>query len=136
MPSTDEATKDTDEIRSLIARWAEAVRAHDLRGVSADHGADMLLFDVPPPTELRGIDAYEKSWPQLFSWFGSRQAFEVGDIVVHAGGDVAFATAVVRCSGEENGKPVDIDVRLTVGLERRGGRWTVVHEHHSIPATS
>jgi ketosteroid isomerase-like protein len=26
-------------------------------------------------------------------------------------------------------------MRLTVGLRRIGGRWVVVHEHHSVPAT-
>ena len=25
-------------------------------------------------------------------------------------------------------------VRLTVGLRREGGQWTVVHEHHSVRA--
>jgi ketosteroid isomerase-like protein len=53
---------------------------------------------------------------------------------VHAGGDVAFATALIRCTGQEANVPVELAVRLTLGLRKLGGGWQVVHEHHSIPA--
>ena len=43
----------------------------------------------------------------------------------------------MRCNGDEPGGPAsELDFRLTVGLRKVGGRWTVVHEHHSIPAES
>ncbi len=45
-------------IRALIERWATAVRAGDLDGVLADHSDDIQMFDVPPPGEVRGIEAY------------------------------------------------------------------------------
>jgi ketosteroid isomerase-like protein len=129
------AMQDEARIRTLIENWAKAVRARDVPGVVADHAADILMFDVPPPAELRGIEAYERSWGQLFRWFGKSGAFAVEDIVVHAGADVAFATARIRCSGEEaDGSVVNLDVRLTVGLRMVGGRWSVVHEHHSVAA--
>ena len=35
-----------------------AVQAGDLDGVLADHSPDIQMFDVPPPNELRGIEAY------------------------------------------------------------------------------
>jgi uncharacterized protein (TIGR02246 family) len=136
MTSTD-TTKDATEIQSIILRWAEAVRARDIGGVLAHHSDDILMFDVPAPTTQRkGIQAYEESWEQLFAWFGTDDGtFEVGDVIVHAGNDVAFATALIGCSGAEaNGSKVELQVRLTVGLRKRGGAWTVVHEHHSIPA--
>ena len=44
------------EIRSLIERWAKAVRAQDIDGVLADHAEDMLMFDVPPPVQVCGIE--------------------------------------------------------------------------------
>jgi len=134
--TSNETTKDAAEIRSMIVRWAEAVRARNISGIVADRSADILMFDLPPPTQLEGIEAYERSWPPLFAWFGETGTFEVSDIIVHAGGDVAFATALVRCCGEEaNGGKVELDVRLTLGLRKLGGGWKVVHEHHSVPAT-
>ena len=40
--------------------------------------------------------------------------FDVNDLAVHVGGDVAFATALVRCCAEEaHGERVEICVRLT-----------------------
>jgi ketosteroid isomerase-like protein len=54
------------EIRELIERWAAAVQARDLGGVLADHSDDIQMFDVPPPNEVRGIEAYRDTWPPFF----------------------------------------------------------------------
>ena len=44
------------EIRALIERWAKAVHAGELSGVLADHSDDIVMFDVPPPSDgVRGI---------------------------------------------------------------------------------
>jgi ketosteroid isomerase-like protein len=55
-------------IQALIERWAQAVQARDLEGVLADHADEIQMFDVPPPNELRGLDAYRNSWPPFFEW--------------------------------------------------------------------
>jgi len=124
-----ESTTDTAAIRVLIERWAKAIRDRDVPAIVADHSAEMLMFDVPPPTLLRGRDAYERSWHPVFEFFGDDGTWQVRDLVVHAGESVAFATALVDCTGEQ-----PLEVRLTVGLRKLEGRWTVVHEHHSLPA--
>jgi ketosteroid isomerase-like protein len=60
---------DKEQIRTLIERWAEAVRSADMSGVLADHSDDIVMFDVPPPYEgVRGIDAYRETWPPFFDW--------------------------------------------------------------------
>jgi ketosteroid isomerase-like protein len=48
-------TREAD-IRALIERWATAVRGRDLDGVLADHSDDIQMFDVLPPSEVRGIE--------------------------------------------------------------------------------
>jgi ketosteroid isomerase-like protein len=118
---------DVTEIRTLIQKWSRAVHARDLPAILADHSADILMFDVPPPTLLRGIDAYEHSWLPLFDALGKDGSWGIRDIIVHAGDEVAFATALVDCVAKER-----LEVRLTVGLRKILGRWTVVHEHHSV----
>jgi ketosteroid isomerase-like protein len=60
--STAEERAAEPAIRALIERWAAAVRAGDLEGVLADHADDIQMFDVPPPSELRGIGAYRETW--------------------------------------------------------------------------
>jgi uncharacterized protein (TIGR02246 family) len=122
-------------IRALIERWATAVQARDLDAVLADHSEDIQMFDVPPPNELRGIEAYRESWPPFFEWLRRGAVFEIVSLEVTAGADVAFATALLRCGTEEGlRKDPDNRLRLTIGLRNEGGRWVVSHEHHSFPA--
>jgi uncharacterized protein (TIGR02246 family) len=130
---TTEQQASESEIRALIEKWATAVHAGDLDAVLADHTDDIKMFDVPPPNELRGIEAYSKTWPPFFEW-QKRAVFEIVSLDVTAGADVAFATALLRCgTDEELRADPDNRLRLTVGLRKEDGRWVVSHEHHSFP---
>src|SRR6187200_142011 len=85
-------------ITTLIHRWAEAVHAGDLGAVLTDHSLDIVMFDVPPPDDgVRGLEAYRESWPPFFEWLRSGARFEIVDLAVTAGADVAFAHALLRC---------------------------------------
>jgi uncharacterized protein (TIGR02246 family) len=130
-------TADEMQIRRLIERWAEAVHAADMDGVLADHTEDIVMFDVPPPNEVRGKLAYRDTWPPFFAWQKQGAAFEIVSLDVTAGSDVAFAHALLRCGTvEELKRDPDSRLRLTIGLRKQGGRWAVAHEHHSFPAQS
>ena len=129
--STDEA-----EIRDLVESWARAVRTKNLDGIMAHHSPEILMFDVPPPAQSKGIEAYKKTWDVFFAWFQDSGVFDIGELNITAGDDVAFATALMRCAGTEaNGDKTELDFRLTICFCKIGGRWTVMHEHHSVPAT-
>lgn len=126
---------DEQQIRALIEAWERAVKDGDLDAVLADHAPDIVMFDVPPPNHgVRGIDAYRDSWPPFFDWLAGGAVFDLEALDVVAGTEVAFAYGLLRC-----GTPADLArdpdqrLRLTIGLRRIGGRWTVVHEHHSFP---
>jgi uncharacterized protein (TIGR02246 family) len=122
-------------IRVLIESWARAVHAGDLDGVLADRSEDIRMFDVPPPNEVRGIEAYRETWPPFFEWQRRGAVFEIVSLEVTAGDDVAFATALLRCGTDEDfEKDPENRLRLTIGLRKQGGRWIVSHEHHSFPA--
>jgi uncharacterized protein (TIGR02246 family) len=132
---TTEQRASESAIRELIERWATAVHAGDLDTVLADHSEDIQMFDVPPPNEVRGIEAYGETWPPFFEWQKRGAVFEIVSLDVTAGDDVAFATALLRCGTEEELRTdPDNRLRLTVGLRKEGGRWVVSHEHHSFPA--
>ena len=128
---------DEAAIRELITRWAEAVRTGDLDAVLAEHDPDIVMFDVPPPYNgLRGIEQYRDSWPPFFEWLSSGAIFEIVELSVTAGDDVAFAHALLRCGKpEEIAANPDNRLRLTIGLRKRDGRWVVTHEHHSFCST-
>jgi uncharacterized protein (TIGR02246 family) len=126
---------DQQQIRTLIERWAKAVHATDLDAVLADHSDDIVMFDVPPPDDgVRGIDAYRETWPPFFEWQARGASFEIVELDVTAGDDVAYAHALLRCGmPEELAERPERRLRLTLGLRREGGRWVVAHEHHSFP---
>jgi ketosteroid isomerase-like protein len=63
--------------------------------------------------------------------------FEIDELEVEAGDDVAYAFALLRCgTPEELAERPEQRLRLTLGLRREGGRWVVAHEHHSFCDTS
>ncbi|GAA2587494.1 SgcJ/EcaC family oxidoreductase [Actinomadura fulvescens] len=129
MPTNEE------QIRTLIEKWAEAAHSGDLTGVAADHATDIVMFDVPPPHDgVRGIDAYRETWPPFFRWQAQGARFDLESLDITAGDDVAFAYALLRCGTPEEltANPAN-RLRLTLGLRKEGGRWVVVHEHHSFP---
>jgi uncharacterized protein (TIGR02246 family) len=123
-----------DQVRAIIEKWAAGVRARDIDAVLSDHSPDLFMFDVVGPIRLQGLDEYRRTWlEQFFPWHGGTGRFDLVDLKVSAGTDVAFATALLECAGTEDGKKVAFTLRLTVGLEKHDDKWTIVHEHHSQP---
>ena len=129
-------TNDEHEVRAVVEQWAAAVRRKDVTGILSNHGEDILMFDVPPPFQSKGLDAYRRTWDLFFSWSREPIVFDIVEMTVTAGSGVGFVAAVMRCSGTERGEHVDLQFRLTVGLRKLDGQWTIVHEHHSVPAES
>lgn len=122
------------QIKALIEAWAEAVRRHDLPAILAHHDEDIVMFDVPPPLQSRGMGEYEKTWDLFFKYHKPSQTFDIEELAITAGDDVAFAVAIMRCVSdppEEGG----FLFRLTIGLRKIAGVWRITHEHHSVPAT-
>ena len=129
--ATDEA-----QIRALIEQWSKAVRDENRAAIRADHDADVLMFDVPPPFLSRGLDAYMATWETFFTSAEKPVSFAFHDVEVTCGADVAFATAVGRCVNiDTDGEREPLEFRLTMGLRKIDGKWRVMHEHHSLPAT-
>jgi uncharacterized protein (TIGR02246 family) len=134
--SASSQTTDETAIRELVENWARAVRAKNLNGILANHSPDILMFDVPPPAQSKGIEAYKKTWDLFFSWSRDFGVFDIIEMDITAGNDVAFVTALMRCAGAEaNGNKIQLEFRLTIGLRKIGDQWIVMHEHHSIPAS-
>ena len=131
------SAKPETEIKTMIEAWADAVRRHDLPGILAHHEQDIVMFDLPPPLQSRGMDEYKKTWDLFFKYHKPSQAFDIEELAITAGKDVAFATAIMRCgSATVGGPPVEggFPFRLTIGLRNVDGNWRIAHEHHSVPA--
>jgi ketosteroid isomerase-like protein len=133
--SADQARHDETAVRDLIEAWAAAVRRQDLAGILRNRSPDVLMFDVPPPLKSEGIDAYRRTWDMFYAWSRGPVKFDIAEMHLTVGAEVAFAAALMRCAGvEPSGEDIELDFRLTVGLRKIHGQWIVTHEHHSIPA--
>jgi uncharacterized protein (TIGR02246 family) len=135
MSETLNAAQDEAAIREVIESWAAAVRGRDFDGIVHNHSADIVMFDVPPPFQTRGIEAYRKTWEMFFSWSSAPIPFDFAEMSITAGGDVAFVVATLHCAEPgPDGRAKPLQFRLTVGLRKIDGRWTITHEHHSVPS--
>jgi ketosteroid isomerase-like protein len=128
---TQQAATPDSQIKPLIEAWADAVRRHDISGILAHHERDIVMFDVPPPLQSNGMDEYRKTWDLFFKYHKPSQAFDIEQLAITAGEDVAFAHAIMRCGAGATG---EFPFRLTIGLRKIDGDWRITHEHHSVPS--
>jgi uncharacterized protein (TIGR02246 family) len=127
-------TTEGTEIRQLMNGWVSAVRAKDVNGVMSHYAPDILSFDLAPPLQYRGADAIRKSLEEWFLTFSGPVGYDVHDLSVTAGDEVAFCHSLNRISGARTtGEDTDVWVRGTVGFRRIRGRWMITHEHLSVP---
>lgn len=123
-----------EQIRALVENWAAAVRNKDMEGILAHHSDDMVMYDVPPPFQSVGIEAYRNTW-DIFFKYTRPGVFDMQELHIVAGEDVAFCYATMKCSDKsDSGEFVELPFRLTIGLKKIANKWVIVHEHHSIPA--
>ena len=135
MDERQKSAEDDAAIRNVIQTWTAAVRRRDFAGILQNHSSDIVMFDVPPPFQSRGIEAYKETWDLFFSWSSDPIPFDITEMSITAGSEVAFVVATMRCAEPgATGEPKSLDFRLTVGLRKIDGQWTVTHEHHSVPA--
>ena len=123
-------------IQALEDQFAAAVQAKNLDGIMKVYapGSDLFVFDVVPPRQYVGADAYRKDWKGFLDTFKGPIKFTVSDLAIDAGGKMAYSHSVQHISGTDTkAKPVDMTVRVTDVYRKSGGEWRVVHEHVSVP---
>lgn len=123
--------KNVAAVREVFDRWLAAIRSRNLDGVVSAHDAGLVMFDVPDPPMLRGLDAYRDAWEGFLEWFGAKGVFDPSELTIVAGEDVAFTHCLIRCIGSTPSE-VEKPVRLTIGYHKVGGEWLIAHEHHSV----
>jgi ketosteroid isomerase-like protein len=129
-------TKNFEEaqIRSVLNEWAKATRENRTDDVLKNHASDLVIFDVLPPMKYESAEAYRRSWGDWQPETSSEGHFELEDLSVTSGTDVAFAHCFIRCGGTTpDGRTFEDLVRATFCLQKRDGFWKVAHQHVSKP---
>ena len=134
MAVEDNKNNDEAEIKGVIEGWVEALRARDIDGVMSIYAPDLVSFDITPPLHCMGADAYRKRWEEAFSSFPGPIDYEIADLDITVGDDVAFTHSLNRISGTlHNGQKTDLWLRWTACLRKINGKWLIVHHQNSVP---
>ena len=134
MASTHDKAGDGGQIRALIDDQIKAVRAKDVSGLLASYAPDVLVFDLVKPLQYHGSDALRKRAAEWLSSFEGPVGYEVRDLSITAGDDVAFCHSLNRVTGTTTqGKKIDMSWRATLCCRKIDGKWMVTHGHSSVP---
>ncbi len=129
------AGADEAQIRKLYGPWAAAFDARDTEAIMKFYapGQTLVVFDVVPPLQYVGADAYRKDWQDFFAGYKTVKV-QVEQLGVVSDGKLAFTHSIQRVTGTDlHGKPIDMTLRVTDGLKKIKGKWLIVHEHVSAP---
>lgn len=125
---------DESDIRARIEKLAAAIRAADIDGVKPIYAPDIVSFDVVPPLQHIGAEAQWKNWADVFAAYERPIGYEIRDLTIAVGGDVAFGHSLNRISGTlKNGSRADYWVRWTPCFRKIDGEWLIVHHQASVP---
>ena len=122
------------EVRGVLDGWAEATRAKDIDGIMARYAPDVLAFDCHSALRFKGRAALRGHLEACLPAMRGPVIFEMHDLDVTAGDDLAFGHCIARCGGTgPDGKEHSAWLRITVCLRPTDGRWLIVHDHCSAP---
>jgi ketosteroid isomerase-like protein len=82
---------DQEHVRQILEQWAHATRKNLRDEILKNHAPDALIYDVLPPMKYEGTDAYRRSWDDWQPDTQGEGQFDLQNLSVVAGVDVAFA---------------------------------------------
>ncbi|MCP3802894.1 nuclear transport factor 2 family protein [Allokutzneria sp. A3M-2-11 16] len=123
-------------IEQIVAERVAAMREKDAERVVAAYAPGVVRFDLAPPLSTTGAEVTDPDG--IRSWFGGfvgPLGYDVTELVVTAGADVAFCHSLNRLAATPHGEPEGFEMwyRATVGLRVVDGAWKITHEHTSTP---
>jgi uncharacterized protein (TIGR02246 family) len=129
-PAGDEAG-----VRRWLDAWTRAFEARDVKATMALYSPDVVAYDLVPPLQYVGGNAYGKDFETFYAGFKGPLHVEYRDVHVLTSGDLAVLEVLEQVSGAQasNGQPISMWVRATSVLRKVNGRWLDVHDHVSVP---
>jgi ketosteroid isomerase-like protein len=125
------------QIRALRDDLANALRAKDADGVTSHYAADIAMFVFATSLQHTiGDNASPKMG--IEEWFSSFQGsigYEIRDLNITTGDDVAFCHSLNRISGtRSDGGKVEMWVREALCFCKIGGKWKITHQQQFVPS--
>jgi uncharacterized protein (TIGR02246 family) len=134
MAVEDNRKNDEGAIQRLLDDGTRALCHKDIEGVMSLYAQEVVTFDIVPPLQYVGADALRKLWEEVFSSFQGPIGYEIHDLNITVGDDVAFTHSLNRISGTmNNGQKTDLWLRWTACFRKINGKWLIVHHQNSVP---
>src|SRR5438105_5723879 len=95
------AADDEAAIRALEDRFAAAFNAGDVDAMMKNYVRDesLVVFDVVPPRQHIGADAYRKAWLGFFATFRRTPKIAITDLGIVVDGNLGFSHSIQRVTG-------------------------------------
>lgn len=131
-----ESTAAVAEIRQLMTDREAAMKSGDADTLVARYTPEVLKFDLAPPLLHAGPEARDAD--RVRGWLASFDGpvdYEIRDLAVTAGADIAYCHSLNRLSATPRGSDRSFTLwfRATVCLRKIDGTWWITHEHNSTP---
>jgi ketosteroid isomerase-like protein len=115
---------------------AHAIRDKDVDRLMSFYARGVVVFDVRPPLDIHGVEAYRHNFERWFASFEGPLSFDYVELRIVPGEFTAFCHYLAMVVGSRaQGRTSGYWVRGTTCFERRDGEWLVTHEHISMPAS-
>lgn len=128
------ATEET-EIKALEDNYVKALGARDLDALMAvyENSPTLVVFDVIPPRQYVGWEAYKKDWQGVLAECTGPMTAELTEMTIVAEGNIGYGHEIQHLSCPTKGAPLDMTIRATDGYAKKDGKWVIAHEHLSAP---
>jgi len=127
---------DKADIEALESRIVAGIQAKDPDAIMSNYfpGDSLVVFDIIPPRQYTGSDAYKKDWAGVFAGCADSPKFEISDLAITADGKLAFSHSIQHfaCT-DSKGNKTEMTMRATDAYRKVKGKWLIVHEHFSAP---
>lgn len=127
-------SKAEQQIRDMVSRYVNAVRAKDVSRIADLYTDDVVAFDAILALQFKGKAAYIEHWHTCMGYASGDMHFEIHQLNVSANEQLAFSHSVNLCGcTNEQGKMESSWMRCTQCWKHTADGWKIVHEHFSAP---
>ncbi|MBD2777827.1 nuclear transport factor 2 family protein [Iningainema sp. BLCCT55] len=133
MTMTTAITSKETQIRQLIADQQRAICAKDVDQIMSRYANEMIVFDVKPPFQTKGKEAWRQVWSECLPYFPDSFEMETRDLTITVNDNLAVAHWLFRFIGKEDHPAMQTWMRVTAVCQNNQGNWQILHEHLSVP---
>jgi ketosteroid isomerase-like protein len=123
---TSSTTTAEAAVRALLDEHTAAMRAKDADRLARCYQPGAAVFDLAPPLRKTFDVQVQREW---FADKDGPMAYELRDVEIVAGGDVAVAYGLAKMGDGS----FELWFRTTLALREVDGRWLIAHAHESTP---